>query len=143
MEEVRAYDMHRRKAVLVISVCFYSAMLVLALCSRWMYRAKLPRVRICYLEQMAFWEDGEYSYFPALPESLYNRPLYYVAVEKKNKEMCYIVKMAENVVLGEEKDGYYAVKGGVSVYLPLIVESDADVTEGQEVLVENEEELMW
>lgn len=137
------HGMHERKIVLVISVCFYLTMLVLALCSREMYQAKLQKVHIGYLEQMWFFEDGEYSYFPALPESLCNRPLYYIAVEEKNKEKCYIVKKVENVLLGMEKDGYYAVKDGVSWYLPLIVDPMDNFTEGQEVLVKNAEDIIW
>lgn len=52
-------------------------------------------------------------------------------------------KKVENVVLGKEKDGYYAVKDGVSVYFPLIVESKGELLEGQGVLVGNEEEIIW
>lgn len=135
--------MHKKKVVLIVSVCFYLTMFVLALCSRRMYEEKLPKVRICYLEQMAFWEGEEYAYLPALPRALYNRPLYYVEVVEKNKEKCYIVKKVEQLVLGQENGGYYAVKDGVSAYVPLIVEPEGDFTEGQEVLVENEEEIMW
>ena len=78
--------MHKKTVLVIICACFYLTMFVLALCSRKLYEAKLPKVCISYLEQKAFWEDGEYSYFPALPESMHDRPLYYVAVGEKIKK---------------------------------------------------------
>ena len=136
--------MCKRKVVLVISVCFYLAMCVLALCSRRMYQADMSVVKICYLEHRMFFEDGKHSYLPALPETFYNRPLYYVEVTMKNKEKIYTVRKAENLVLGYENDGYYPIKGdNMWAYRAVIVEPEGEFTEGQEVLVENEEEIIW
>lgn len=135
--------MQKKKIILAISVCFYLAMAVLALTSRSVYEAGLPRVHICYLEQMAFWEDGAYSYLPALPKELAGQTLTYVTAEIRNKETHYVVKKADQVVLGAEKNGYYAVISGFSEYFALITESDGVLEEGQEVLVENEEEIIW
>ena len=136
--------MRKRKVVLIISVLFYLVMGVLAIGSQRMYRADLPKVHICYLEHRTFFEDGTYSYLPALPESFYNRPVYYVQVTVKNKEKIYIVRKAENMVLGYENDGYYPVKDDIMwAYRALIVDPPENITEGQEVLVENEEEILW
>jgi len=135
--------MQKRKMILVISVLFYLTMGVLALCSRGWYQESLPKIRICYLEARSFREDGKYSYLPALPESYYGRPIYYVQRTYKNKELCYVVAEAKDVVLGKEENGYYAVEDGLTVYLPLIVDPSGDIAEGQEVLVENEEDFLW
>ncbi|MBR6642544.1 MAG: hypothetical protein IKL28_02650 [Lachnospiraceae bacterium] len=135
--------MQKRKIILVISVLFYLTMGVLALCSRGWYQAKLPKVRIYYLEQRSFREDRTYSYLPALPKGYYGQPLYYVQRTYKNKERCYVVMEAKNVVLGNEENGYYAVKDGLTAYLPMIVDPSGDIAEGQEVLVENEEDFLW
>ncbi|MBP3595677.1 MAG: hypothetical protein J6J44_14240 [Lachnospiraceae bacterium] len=135
--------MQKRKIILVISVMFYLTMGVLALCSRGWYQAGLPKVRIFYLDQRAFREDRTYHYLPALPESYYGQTLYYVQRTYKNKELCYVVAEAKDVVLGKEENGYYAVEDGLTVYLPLIVDPSGDIAEGQEVLVENEEDFLW
>ena len=135
--------MQKRKFILVISIVFYLTMGVLALCSRGWYQESLPKVRIFYLDQMAFREDRTYRYLPALPEAYYGKPLYYVQKKYKNKELCYVVAEAKDVVLGKEENGYYAVEEGLTVYLPLIVDPSGDIAEGQEVLVENEEDFLW
>lgn len=133
--------MRKKTAVLVLSGLFYGAMLLLAVFAKKLHTATLPKVRIAYLEQKTFLTGEEREYLPALPEELYGKLLYSVTEEERNGELRYVARKLEGVHLGEEKDGYYPVLGGISSFTPLIVEGYEKPEEGREVFVENEEEI--
>ena len=133
--------MRGKKILFGISVLFYLGMIVLSLSARRLYTAVLPRVRIAYLEHRLFRVDGERAYLPAMPEELAAKELYALAEVERNGELRYSVSRLENVRLGEEQDGYYPVLEGVNILSPLVVEGMEGLTEGQEVCLENEEEL--
>ncbi len=133
--------MQGKKILFGISVLFYLCMILLSLSARRLYTASLPRVRIGYPEQRLFLVDGERAYLPAVSEELAAKKLYCLTEVERNGELRYSVSRLENVRLGEEQDGYYPVLEGVNILSPLVVEGMEGLTGGQEVCLENEEEL--
>ena len=133
--------MRGKKILFGISVLFYLGMILLSLSARRLYTASLPRVRIGYPEHRLFRVDGEQAYLPAIPEELAAKELYALEGVERNGGLRYSVSRLENVQIGEEQDGYYPVLEGVNILSPLVVEGMEGLTEGQEVCLENEEEL--
>lgn len=132
--------MRGKKILFGISVLFYLGMIVLSLSARRLYTAVLPRVRIGYPEHRLFRVDGEQAYLPAIPEELAAKELYVLAEVERNGELRYVAERLEPL-FGEWQDGYYPVLEGVNILSPLVVEGMEGLTEGQEVCLENEEEL--
>lgn len=133
--------MGKKKWLLAISIVFYFGMALLALFAEKIHMASLPRVRIGYLEQRVFTVGESQSFFSALPREFCETELYYLSEEEKNGEIRYIARALDEVVLGEEEEGYCPVIKGMSSLWPLITEGAEELTEGQEVFVENEEDL--
>lgn len=106
-----------------------------------LHTASLPEVRVGYLEQRSFWVEESQEFLPALPRELYGTELYYLSEEEKNGEVRYIARKVKTLSLGEEENGYYPVVDGMSAYWPVITEVAEELKEGQEVFVENEEDL--
>jgi len=132
--------MRGKKILFGISVLFYLGMILLSLSARRLYTASLPRVRIGYPEHRLFRVDGEQAYLPAIPEELAAKELYALTEVERNGELRYVAERLEPL-FGEEQDGYYPVMEGINILSPLVVEGMEDLTEGQEVCLENEEEL--
>lgn len=132
--------MRGKKILFGISVLFYLGMILLSLSARRLYTASLPRVRIGYLEHRLFRVDGERAYLPAMPEELAAKELYALTEVERNGELRYVTERLEPL-FGEEQDGYYPVLEGINILSPLVVEGMEGLTEGQEVCLENEEEL--
>ena len=132
--------MRGKKILFGISVFFYLGMIVLSLSARRWYTASLPRVRIGYPEHRLFRVDGEQAYLPAIPEELAAKELYVLAEVERNGELRYVAERLEPL-FGEWQDGYYPVLEGINILSPLVVEGMEGLTEGQEVCLENEEEL--
>ena len=132
--------MRGKKILFGISVLFYLGMIVLSLSARRLYTASLPRVRIGYPEHRLFRVDGERAYLPAMPEELAAKELYALAEVERNGELRYVAERLEPL-FGEWQDGYYPVLEGINILSPLVVEGMEGLTEGQEVCLENEEEL--
>ena len=63
-----------------------------------------------------------------------------LAEVERNGELRYVAERLEPL-FGEEQDGYYPVMEGINILSPLVVEGMEGLTEGQEVCLENEEEL--
>lgn len=133
--------MRKKKVLVAVSAVFYLAMALLAVFAKKLHTASLPSVRIGYLEQKTVTIDGKRQYLPALPQELYGKPLYFVSEEEKNGETRYVARRIEVTVSDEPQEGYYAVLSGVSSYTALIVEGFAELEEGREVFVVNEEEI--
>lgn len=133
--------MRKKGVVFAISGLFYLMMLLLTLFAKKRYMASLPVVRIGYLEQRTFLTGEGQIYLPALPEELYGKTLYCIRMEEKNGEPRYIAREIRAVLSGEKENGYYAVSGGISGFVPLVLEASEELEEGREVFVENEEEL--
>ena len=132
--------MRGKKILFGISVLFYLGMIVLSLSARRLYTASLPRVRVAYPEHRLFRVDGEQAYLPAMPEELATKELYALAEVERNGELRYVAERLEPL-FGEWQDGYYPVLEGINILSPLVVEGMEGLTEGQEVCLENEEEL--
>ena len=132
--------MRGKKILFGISVLFYLGMILLSLSARRLYTASLPRVRIGYLEHRLFRVDGERAYLPAMPEELAAKELYALTEVERNGELRYVAERLEPC-FGERQDGYYPVLEGINILSPLVVEGMEGLTEGQEVCLENEEEL--
>ena len=132
--------MRGKKILFGISVLFYLGMILLSLSARRLYTASLPRVRIGYLEHRLFRVDGERAYLPAMPEELAKKELYSLKEVERNGELRYVAERLE-LCFGELQDGYYPVLEGINILSPLVVEGMEGLTEGQEVFLENEEEL--
>ena len=132
--------MRGKKILFGISAVFYLGMIVLSLSAKRLYTASLVRVRICYPEQRLFRVDGERAYLTAIPEELAKKELYALTEVERNGELRYVAERLEPC-FGELQDGYYPVLEGVNILSPLVVEGMEDLTEGQEVFLENEEEL--
>ena len=132
--------MRGKKILFGISAVFYLGMILLSLSAKRLYTASLPRVRIEYPEHRLFRVDGEQAYLPAIPEELAAKELYVLAEVERNGELRYEAERLEPC-FGELQDGYYPVLEGVNILSPLVVEGMEDLTEGQEVFLENEEEL--
>ncbi len=133
--------MGKKKLLFAVSVLFYFGMALLAVFAEKLHTASLTRVRIAYLEQRVFHAGESQSFLSALPRELCRTELYYLSEEEKNGEVRYIARKIENLSLGEEEDGYCPVVDGMSALWPLITEGAEQLTEGQEVFVENEEDL--
>lgn len=133
--------MRKKRAVFVVGGVFYLVMFFLTLFAKRMHAASLPSVRIGYLEQRMFLTVGDGAYLPALPEELYGKKLYCISIEEKNGEPRYITREVRAVFSGEKEKGYYAVSGGISGFVPLVMEASGELKEGREVFVENEEEI--
>lgn len=133
--------MRRKRILCLVSGLFYLCMAVLGMFAKKLHTASLPKVRIGYLEQRSFWVEESQEFLPALPQELYGTVLYYLSEEEKNGEVRYIARKIENLSLGGEVDGYYPVVDGMSAYWPVITEVAEELKEGQEVFVENEEDL--
>ena len=132
--------MRGKKILFGISVLFYLGMILLSLSARRLYTASLVRVRICYPEQRLFRVDGERAYLTAIPEELAKQELYSLKEVERNGELRYVAERLEPR-FGELQDGYYPVLEGINILSPLVVEGMEGLTEGQEVCLENEEEL--
>lgn len=133
--------MRRKRILCLVSGLFYLCMAVLGISAKKLHTASLPNVCIGYLEQRSFFVEGNQDFLPALPQELYGTELYYLSEEEKNGEVRYIARKIENLSLGEEEDGYYPVVDGMSAYWPVITEEAEELKDGQEVFVENEEDL--
>lgn len=133
--------MEKKKLLFAVIGLFYFGMALLALIAKSLHTASLPRIHIGYLEQRMFWVEGNQAYLPALPRELCETELYYLSEEEKNGEVRYFARKMDSVSFGEEEDGYCPVLDGMSVLWPLITEGAEELTEGQEVFVENEEDL--
>ena len=132
--------MRGKKILFGISVLFYLGMILLSLSARRLYTASLPRVRIGYPEHRLFRVDGEQAYLPAIPEELAAKELYALTEVERNGELRYVAERLEPL-FGEWQDGYYPVLEGINILSPLVVEGMEGLTGGQEVFLENEEEL--
>ena len=132
--------MRGKKILFGISVLFYLGVILLSLSARRLYTASLPRVRIGYPEHRLFRVDGEQAYLPAIPEELAAKELYALAEVERNGELRYVAERLEPL-FGEWQDGYYPVLEGINILSPLVVEGMEGLTGGQEVFLENEEEL--
>ncbi len=129
-----------KKILLVTCGLFYLSMILLTVCAKRTHTATLARVLIGYPEQMSFAEGETHTYLPAVPQELGENKLFYLVEEQKNGEMRFFVREAGDIILGEAEDGYCPVLGGFSAGWPLIMEHTEELTDGQEVFVENEEE---
>ena len=132
--------MRGKKILFGISVLFYLGVILLSLSARRLYTASLPRVRIGYPEHRLFRVDGEQAYLPAIPEELAAKELYVLAEVERNGELRFVTEGLEPL-FGEWQDGYYPVLEGINILSPLVVEGMEGLTGGQEVFLENEEEL--
>ena len=133
--------MRKRKLLFAVIVLFYFSMALLAIVAKKLHTASMPRVRIEYLEQRVFYVGESQTFLPALPRELCETELYYFSVEEKNGEVRYIARNLNGVTLGKEENGYCPVLDGMSAIWPLITTGAEQLTEGQEVFVENEEDL--
>ena len=133
--------MGKKKLLLAVIGLFYFGMALFAISAKKLHTASLPRVRIGYLEQRSFFVEGNQNVLPALPRELCETELYYLSEEEKNGEVRYIARNLNGVTLGEEENGYCPVLDGMSAIWPLITAGAEKLTDGQEVFVENEEDL--
>lgn len=133
--------MQKKRMLVAVSAVFYLALALLAVFSKKVHTAALPRVRIGYLEQKSVTIDEKRQYLPVLPEELYGVALYRVSEEEKNGETRYVAKEISVTVSDEPQGGDYAVLSGPDSYTPLIVEGYETIEEGREVFVENEEDI--
>lgn len=133
--------MGKKKMLLAVVVLFYLGMALLAITVKPIHTASLPRVRIGYLEQRVFSVGEGIIYLPALPRELSETELYYLSEEEKNGEVRYIARKVDELILGKEENGYNPVLDGMSAFFPLITEGTEKLIDGQEVFVENEEDI--
>lgn len=133
--------MGKKKLLLAVIGLFYFGMALFAISAKKLHTASLPRVRIEYLEQRVFYVGESQTFLPALPREFLGTELYYLSEEEKNGEVRYIARSLDGVTLGEEENGYCPVTDGMSALWPLITAGAEKLTDGQEVFVENEEDL--
>jgi len=133
--------MKKKTGILIAGGVFYGVMLFLAVFARRFYETTLPKVRIGYLEQRSFLVEGEQRYLVAMPEELLGKKLFCLMAEEINGEVRYVAYERNEVVYGEEKDGYYPVLDGINGYTMIVTEGMEALEEGKEVLVLNEEEI--
>lgn len=133
--------MEKKRLFFAVSVLFYFGMAFLAVFAEKLHTASLTRVDITYLEQRVFHMGESQSIHLALPQELCETELYYLSEEEKNGEIRYIARRLDDVILGEEENGYCPVIEGMSALWPLITEGTEELKDGQEVFVENEEDL--
>ncbi len=133
--------MGRKKILFAVIVLFYFGMALLAVFAKKLHTASLSKVRIAYLEQRVFNVGESQSFLPALPREFLGTELYYLSEEEKNGEVRYIARSLDGVILGEEENGYCPVTDGMSAFWPLITVGTEKLKDGQEVFVENEEDL--
>lgn len=133
--------MRKKNVLFVVGGLFYLCMAFLTLSAKRLHTVSLTKVTIGYPEQRVFSGGQTHRYLPALPQELCGKELYYLSEEEKNRETRYIVRELGRVILGEAENGYCPVLEGLSAVWPLITESTEKLTDGQEVFVENEEDL--
>ena len=133
--------MGNKKLLFAVIALFYFGMALFAIFAKKIHTASLPRVRIGYLEQRVFAIGERQSFLPALPRELCGTELYYLSEEEKNGEMRYFARKMDELVIGEEENGYCPVTEGMSALWPLITDGAEELKDGQEVVVENEEDL--
>ncbi|MCM1298351.1 MAG: hypothetical protein NC203_05680 [Firmicutes bacterium] len=130
-----------KKTLLVITVIFFSAMLILTVFAEDIHNSSLPRVTASQPEQRYF----PYEYTDengnaqtgsvqktAVPKALSEQGVYVIYSAEKNGTVRSFVRLAD-VVTGEEKDGYVEIISGITLMDRIVTESSAELYDGAEV----------
>lgn len=134
-----------KKTLFIITVIFFSVMLILTVFAEDIHNFSLPRVTVSRPEQRYF----PYEYTDengnaqtgsvqktAIPKALSEQGVYVIYSAEKNGTVRSFVRLAD-VVTGEEKDGYVEVISGVDFFDSIVSGCSEVLSDGCEVLIEN------
>lgn len=132
-----------KKALLILTVIFFSAMLFLTIFAEDIHNASLPKVAVSRPEQKSFPykytdENGNIQTGSAqkttIPKLLSEQEVYVVYSAEKNGTVRSFVRLV-TVETGEEKDGYAEVISGIGFSDRIVTESSGNLFDGCEVFV--------
>lgn len=132
-----------KKILLIPTVIFFSAMLILTIFSEDIHNASLPKITVSRPEQKSFPyeytdENGNIqtgsSKKTAIPKSLLEQGVYVVYSAEKNGTVRSFVRLVA-VATGEEKDGYAEVISGIGFSDRIVTECSGNLFDGCEVFV--------
>jgi hypothetical protein len=134
----------KKLLLIIVTALFFASMVILTLTARAVHNSLIPNVVAERLTRQDFvieteQEDGYISSYTrkglAIPKSLYDSGEVYALVKiYVNGEERDAVKRV-NVEIGAENDGYYEVISGMWGNEQVVIESDAELSEGVEVFV--------
>lgn len=132
-----------KKILLILTVIFFSAMLILTVFAEDIHNSSLPRVTVSRPEQRYF----PYEYTDengnaqtgsvqktSIPKALSEQGVYVIYSAEKNGTVRSFVRLV-TVVTGEEKDGYVEVISGIVFSDRIVTECSGNLFDGCEVFV--------
>lgn len=132
-----------KKILLILTVIFFSAMLILTFFAEDIHNASLPKVEVSRPEEKPFPykytdENGNVqtgsSQKTAIPKLLSEQGVYVVYSAEKNGTVRSFVRLV-TVITGEERDGYVEVISGIVFSDRIVTECSGNLFDGCEVFV--------
>lgn len=132
-----------KNILIIITVFFFSAMLLLSIFAEQIHNAGLPKVTVSRPETYTFEESGTdqngetYTFYTektALSKGRLENGVYVLYSAEKNGTKRSFVRLVQ-VVTGAEKDGYYEIVSGINYGEKIVTYSTEMLYDGAEVVI--------